>query len=182
MSTSNNTTTNICQGILKNGEKCKYKCKYIGFCGKHKTQNTMDSCCSICLDEYTCDTAFSLSCKHAFHKTCISTWMAKKPSCPVCRLDIEPKLYNDLRIEFPLATTLDSTNQSITNHITILDIIDDWLRMLPEDDFVETIISFEPDLRNIMIDHLISAAEEHSLSDSQFSRYISDIITRIISH
>eukprot|EP00808_Paulinella_micropora_P014530 g75795.t1 len=43
--------------------------------------------CPICLDDYgdDQDKLETLWCRHRFHTSCISTWLEKKSSCPVCR-------------------------------------------------------------------------------------------------
>jgi len=42
-------------------------------------------CCSICLQELESDQCKIRKCKHAFHKTCIKSWISRSLSCPVCR-------------------------------------------------------------------------------------------------
>lgn len=42
--------------------------------------------CSICLDDYCENKAlFRLYCNHVFHGDCLSTWLEKKRSCPLCK-------------------------------------------------------------------------------------------------
>ena len=49
-----------------------------------------NGCCSICYLNFR-NGAFLIelpSCLHIFHYTCISSWLDKNPSCPVCRFDL----------------------------------------------------------------------------------------------
>ena len=43
----------------------------------------MDTC-AICLDTLD-DNVYSTVCNHAFHKSCLATWLGKKATCPMCR-------------------------------------------------------------------------------------------------
>ena len=47
--------------------------------------------CCICLDN-TDRHWVSTPCAHSFHKACISEWVARSPSCPVCRVRLELNL------------------------------------------------------------------------------------------
>lgn len=50
--------------------------------------------CPICLDEMNSSALSILACDHVFHEACLAKWMAtaKKPSCPMCKANIEPSL------------------------------------------------------------------------------------------
>jgi len=41
--------------------------------------------CSICLEDLTTYNKKSLTCKHAFHMTCVNTWLREQNNCPLCR-------------------------------------------------------------------------------------------------
>ncbi|XP_059637675.1 RING-H2 finger protein ATL11-like [Cornus florida] len=49
--------------------------------------------CPICLDvmltETEEDIVVETCCLHVFHKGCISRWLSKSNSCPICRLDLQ---------------------------------------------------------------------------------------------
>ena len=48
----------------------------------------MSDICTICCDSIcneTNETNVSLPCNHSFHAKCITAWLLKNPSCPVCR-------------------------------------------------------------------------------------------------
>lgn len=139
----------------------------------------MEQCCSICLEECTSNDTFILECKHSFHIHCISMWMIKKTSCPICRVDIMNDVYNNINIKYP-EDIPSSSNSSIENHNTILEVLDDWLRMLPEDDFIETILSFHDEIRDLMIEHLVLTASDCFNTEPQYSQYISNLVSRII--
>ncbi|KAH9451761.1 hypothetical protein Pst134EA_025699 [Puccinia striiformis f. sp. tritici] len=52
--------------------------------------------CSICLADYQDDEKGALlrvfpGCNHRFHKACLEEWLAKRLTCPICRLEA-PKL------------------------------------------------------------------------------------------
>lgn len=41
--------------------------------------------CLICQEEMSKERVSQLSCGHIFHKSCISSWLQRKASCPTCR-------------------------------------------------------------------------------------------------
>ncbi|KAG5317235.1 RNFT2 protein, partial [Pseudoatta argentina] len=50
--------------------------------------------CAICHEEYT--TPVRLHCKHIFCETCVSTWLDRERSCPLCRASItDDPIYRD---------------------------------------------------------------------------------------
>lgn len=50
--------------------------------------------CAICHEEYT--TPVRLHCKHIFCETCVSTWLDREQSCPLCRASItDDPIYRD---------------------------------------------------------------------------------------
>ena len=45
-----------------------------------------DEMCSICLEDAKDNDRWGhLKCGHAFHEGCVSTWLNKNPTCPMCR-------------------------------------------------------------------------------------------------
>lgn len=46
--------------------------------------------CSVCLSEFQEDDSLRMlpTCSHAFHVTCIDTWLKSHSNCPLCRADI----------------------------------------------------------------------------------------------
>ncbi|XP_051981776.1 E3 ubiquitin-protein ligase Praja-2-like isoform X1 [Xyrauchen texanus] len=45
-----------------------------------------EQCCAICCSEYVNDEiATLLPCRHMFHKLCVTLWLRKSGTCPVCR-------------------------------------------------------------------------------------------------
>ncbi|XP_075596379.1 E3 ubiquitin-protein ligase Praja-2 isoform X3 [Balearica regulorum gibbericeps] len=52
-----------------------------------------EQCCTICCSEYVKDEIITeLPCHHLFHKPCITLWLQKSGTCPVCRHVLEPLL------------------------------------------------------------------------------------------
>ena len=50
----------------------------------HATARTFD--CAVCMAPFEAgDEVSGLPCSHAFHKLCISNWLERQPSCPLCR-------------------------------------------------------------------------------------------------
>ncbi|KAJ4842830.1 hypothetical protein Tsubulata_033649 [Turnera subulata] len=48
-----------------------------------------DSICSICMEGFSPDIGGKrVSCGHVYHATCISSWLSRYDSCPLCRCDI----------------------------------------------------------------------------------------------
>lgn len=68
----------------------------------HGAENNKDTSCSICLEDYVkLDMVMSLPCNHAFHESCLSTWLSTARSCPCCRGNVcgeEEKGSSSLRI------------------------------------------------------------------------------------
>jgi len=45
--------------------------------------------CAICCNEFTTEQeSIKLKCKHVFHSECITTWISKSATCPMCRYNI----------------------------------------------------------------------------------------------
>ena len=44
--------------------------------------------CAICQDSIEGDLARIRHCGHSYHRTCLNSWFASNPRCPVCRYDI----------------------------------------------------------------------------------------------
>lgn len=52
-----------------------------------------DQCCAICCSEYIRDEIITeLPCHHLFHKPCVTLWLQKSGTCPVCRHILVPAL------------------------------------------------------------------------------------------
>ncbi|NXA32007.1 PJA2 ligase, partial [Eudromia elegans] len=55
--------------------------------------NGQDQCCAICCSEYLKDEIITeLPCHHFFHKPCVTLWLQKSGTCPVCRHVLAPML------------------------------------------------------------------------------------------
>ncbi|XP_065600306.1 E3 ubiquitin-protein ligase Praja-2 isoform X2 [Cyrtonyx montezumae] len=52
-----------------------------------------EQCCTICCSEYVKDEIITeLPCHHLFHKLCVTLWLQKSGTCPVCRHVLAPML------------------------------------------------------------------------------------------
>ncbi|NXX84683.1 PJA2 ligase, partial [Urocolius indicus] len=52
-----------------------------------------EQCCAICCSEYVKDEVITeLPCHHMFHKPCVTLWLQKSGTCPVCRHVLGPVL------------------------------------------------------------------------------------------
>ncbi|NWX19668.1 PJA2 ligase, partial [Aegotheles bennettii] len=52
-----------------------------------------EQCCTICCSEYVKDEIITeLPCHHLFHKPCVTLWLQKSGTCPVCRHVLAPAL------------------------------------------------------------------------------------------
>ncbi|NXK13202.1 PJA2 ligase, partial [Herpetotheres cachinnans] len=57
------------------------------------TDNGQEQCCTICCSEYVEDEIVTeLPCHHLFHKLCVTHWLQKSGTCPVCRHVLAPVL------------------------------------------------------------------------------------------
>ncbi|KFQ84484.1 E3 ubiquitin-protein ligase Praja-2, partial [Phoenicopterus ruber ruber] len=53
--------------------------------------NGQEQCCTICCSEYVKDEIITeLPCHHLFHKPCVTLWLQKSGTCPVCRHVLAP--------------------------------------------------------------------------------------------
>lgn len=51
--------------------------------------NSEDKLCSICMCDYDeGEELLMLDCSHRYHIECISKWLEKKTTCPICKRDI----------------------------------------------------------------------------------------------
>jgi len=51
-------------------------------------ENEMEEC-SICLEKFNInEKVFKTPCNHLFHATCITEWLYKNKTCPICRNDL----------------------------------------------------------------------------------------------
>ena len=57
-----------------------------------KIKDKRKQVCCICMDNFSCNQeVYWLSCKHIFHKDCLSEWIRYKPECPTCRSSVDLK-------------------------------------------------------------------------------------------
>lgn len=50
-----------------------------------------EQCCAICCSEYIKEEVLTeLPCRHFFHKPCVTVWLQKSGTCPVCRHVLTP--------------------------------------------------------------------------------------------
>ena len=55
----------------------------------YTVSDTNNSICPICLDEKLTNEEWAkLVCNHEFHNKCITCWVSKKRTCPICRINI----------------------------------------------------------------------------------------------
>ncbi|XP_043824930.1 E3 ubiquitin-protein ligase Praja-2 isoform X3 [Dromiciops gliroides] len=67
-----------------------------------------EQCCAICCSEYIKDEIITeLPCSHFFHKPCVTLWLQKSGTCPVCRHVLAPIL-PEATAAPPLLSDLDS--------------------------------------------------------------------------
>ena len=75
------TIEGLDEGLIKSITVCKYK----------KSDGLVEGTdCSVCLSEFQEDESLRLlpKCNHAFHVSCIDTWLKSHSSCPLCRANI----------------------------------------------------------------------------------------------
>jgi Ring finger domain len=63
-----------------------YDTDNLGGVGRGCRNDRETYCCSICYDEIkVATTAVRLPCAHVYHTDCITTWLSKFSTCPICR-------------------------------------------------------------------------------------------------
>ena len=67
--------------------------------------------CAICQDAITTNGVRLVSCRHAYHRSCILNWFGMSVRCPVCRHDIREEDHPDQTSSVASQTTTQSTNQ-----------------------------------------------------------------------
>ncbi|WCJ24779.1 RING/U-box superfamily protein [Euphorbia peplus] len=101
------TTAGLQQSIINSITVCKYK----------KDEGLIEGReCSVCLSEFEQDETVRLlpKCNHAFHITCIDTWLRSHTNCPLCRAHIlndqnsENSSNNNIHVEMNLENMNDS--------------------------------------------------------------------------
>ncbi|KAF5353959.1 hypothetical protein D9756_007030 [Leucocoprinus leucothites] len=72
------------EAVLKKLKKGKFK---------EWAKEGAESRCPICLEDYEMedDVLKSGNCPHWMHKPCLETWFKRANTCPVCRVDVEPR-------------------------------------------------------------------------------------------
>ena len=70
------------------GIRCKLKTK-TDICHVHK--NILE--CSICYGKINKNDYYISDCNHEFHISCISMWLERDNSCPLCRTDLPQEKY-----------------------------------------------------------------------------------------
>lgn len=66
--------------------------------------------CSICIEELV--NGFSLECGHCFHNKCITEWLFKNKTCPVCRKEIIKVKHTHTKTE-PIVLVMDTFEDTI---------------------------------------------------------------------
>ena len=83
----------------------------------------MDSC-SICLENEPCE-IYVLNCDHVFHKKCITDWLMRNPTCPLCRMpvDADARYVHDDIMSEARRRTLKTLKDIIRNTAMMFEII-----------------------------------------------------------
>ncbi|CAM8910954.1 hypothetical protein QQ045_032123 [Rhodiola kirilowii] len=106
------------EAVIKSIAVCKYK-KGDGFVDGTE--------CSVCLGEFQDDENLRLlpKCSHAFHISCIDTWLQSHASCPLCRCSIPSVVVSPLPEPTnagPPETTNSSAQPRHARHDTVLEV------------------------------------------------------------
>jgi len=63
---------------------------------KFSEQTSCSKECTICQEDYQKDeTVLHLPCEHNFHKPCVTEWLSRHNSCPVCRKPLDQSVDNN---------------------------------------------------------------------------------------
>ncbi|KAI9119021.1 hypothetical protein K1719_009696 [Acacia pycnantha] len=52
------------------------------------TDATTDAVCSVCMEGFDSDENKQIPCGHVYHSGCITAWVSRSNSCPLCRSHI----------------------------------------------------------------------------------------------
>ncbi|WRX11298.1 zinc finger protein [Theobroma cacao] len=77
--------------------------------GYYHDDDDMSTECAVCLSTLEDEemARFLPNCKHTFHAECIDKWLASQSTCPICRMEVEPRLQPEPR-EGPAIAIVDS--------------------------------------------------------------------------
>jgi len=114
-------------------EKAVKSCPIISFDESH----TNEECC-ICKDLFRVqEFGLELPCKHLYHRDCITPWLKKNNTCPLCRHQLDPEDFETTETENQSTETTTETisfPQNIFNELNNENNIDDDLPSLEEDE------------------------------------------------
>merc|ERR1712166_118999 len=86
------------------------------------TQVCSDAECIMCCEIILPKDSLSLECGHIFHASCLQKWLAKKPTCPMCRKDASVQVILSCDVcnkQFPASrySNIDSAQAARKNHL-----------------------------------------------------------------
>lgn len=92
------STAGLDEALIRSIAVCKYK----------RGAGIIEGTCSVCLSEFQEDERVRLlpNCTHAFHISCIDTWLTSHTNCPLCRSEVAPTFSFPVLMPVPSAAQL----------------------------------------------------------------------------
>lgn len=111
------TTVGLQRAVINSITVCKYK-KDEGF--------IEETNCSVCLSEFREDETLRIlpKCNHAFHLSCIDTWLSSHTNCPLCRASIVQSSTNVSPHVAEIDQTSYNSNSMEDTHIASSEVLD----------------------------------------------------------
>ncbi|KAL6985765.1 RING-type E3 ubiquitin transferase [Sarracenia purpurea var. burkii] len=109
--------TGLDEALIKSITVCKYKK------GDGLVEGTD---CSVCLGEFQDNESLRLlpKCSHAFHVTCIDTWLKSHSNCPLCRANVVFINASPVRLLYPAIEALPNNESSSSDNASVADDIE----------------------------------------------------------
>ena len=105
-----------------------------------------DNNCAICIQDYVHDDVYNITnCFHTYHKSCITEWLKRKKSCPLCKHNISfiatDKIYSnkkDFTKTVKISKLMYTINNTYNDQIVVTDDIIDTITIILKEKIYKT--------------------------------------------